>query len=458
MPAPTNWNTIAVGDAGVAWIQVGAGIDRPNNNYPFCQNLRERFYLDTNKYIEYPNGLRLVVMNMPSLRTVASGIWVRAGSICEDEGNNGIAHFIEHMIFKGTDKLTAFEIADNFESMGAAVNAFTGKENTCYFAKSTDEYGKKCFELLSNIFFDSAFDETEMEKERGVVVEEFNMTEDSTEDICFDLLATALYDKHPLGKSILGPIENIKNFNRADIAKFIESFYTAKNIVISIAGNVSLEQADKWVREYFLPRVSPTKTTVYKDTAHSSCTTHLERFKEQFEQCNFALGYPTVPFYHKDYNTQSVVNMILGGGMSSRLFQHIREQKGLAYSVYSGQTSYAANGSLNIICNTNPANYIAAKNAAQEVVNDLIKGGITDNEWNRAKTQIKSAFLFGQESCQSMMISAGKLMLAADKVFDVDQKIAEIQNVTKKDGNAFVKKYMSGDCLCSAYVGKEVKN
>jgi len=392
---------------------------------------------------------------MSSVRTIASGIWVRAGSVCEDEYNNGVAHFLEHMIFKGTDKLSAFEIADTFESMGAAVNAFTGKENTCYYAKSTDEYGEKCFELMSSIFFDSTFDEDELEKERGVVVEEFNMYEDDTESICYDLLSTALYGKHPLGKSVLGTLENIKKLNRNDITQFINKFYTAKNIVISIAGNIDLEKADKWVRKYLLPRVKETIEKPYKETTHKSCSVHLDRFKDNFEQCNFALGYPTVPFYHKDYTTQGIVNTILGGGMSSRLYQYIREQRGLAYSVYSGQTAFDANGSLNIVCNTNPANYVVAKKAAFEVLDDLLKNGITDNEWQRAKTQIKSAFLFGQESSQSMMTSAGKLMLSAGKVFDVDKKIAEFQKVTKKDGDAFIKKYMNGDCVCSAYVGKK---
>ena len=410
---------------------------------------------NNNRTITYPNGLRLIVTPMTSVRTIASGIWVRAGSVCEDEGNNGIAHFLEHMIFKGTDKLSAFEIADTFESMGAAVNAFTGKENTCYHVKSTDEYAEKCFGLISDIFFDSTFDGEELEKERGVVVEEFNMYEDDTESICYDLLSTALYGKHPLGKSVLGTVDNIKRLNRDDLIKFIERFYTAKSIVISVAGNIDLEKADKWVRKYFLPRVKNTTIAVYKDTEHVSCSIHLDRFKDNFEQCNFALGYPTVPFYHKDYNTQGVVNTILGGGMSSRLYQYIREQKGLAYSVYSGQTSYDANGSLNIVCNTNPANYAVAKQASFEVIDDLIKNGITDNEWQRAKTLIKSSFLFGQESSHSMMISAGKLMISANKIFDVDQKISEIQKVTKKDGDTFVKKYLNGDCVCSAYVGKK---
>jgi len=150
--------------------------------------------------------------------------------------------------------------------------------------------------------------------------------------------------------------------------------------------------------------------------------------------------------------------MILGGGMSSRLFQYIREQKGLAYSVYSGQASFGANGSLNIICNTNPQNYRAAKDAADEVVDLLKKDGITPNEWQRSKTQIKSAFLFGQENSQSMMISTGKLMLAAGRVFDVNEKIAEIEAVTREDGNKFITEYLCGDCICSAYVGKEVKH
>jgi len=406
------------------------------------------------KSIRYSNGLRLVVETMPSVHTLAMGIWVGAGSNFETPVNNGIAHFVEHMIFKGTDKLSAFEIADAFESMGAAVNAFTGKESTCYYAKCIDEFGSKCFGLLSHIFFDSAFDPVEIDKERGVVVEEYNMIEDSPEDLCSDLLAKAMYDTHPLGKGIIGELSNIKEFDRKAIIDFAAEFYTSKNIVVALAGNISLDTADKWMREFFLPNVVKTTTATKTDKAYTSCARHLDRFKD-FEQCNFALGYPTVSFVNKNFNTQAIVNTILGGGMSSRLFQEIREKRGLAYSIYSGGASYSANGSLNIICNTNPKSYTEAKSAALEVMDSVVNDGITEQEFVRAKTQIKSAFVFGQENCQSMMISAGKLMLAADKDFDIAHKIAEMEAVTLDDCNAFVGKYLSGDCICSAYVGKK---
>ena len=235
---------------------------------------------------------------------------------------------------------------------------------------------------------------------------------------------------------------------------FAAEFYTSKNIVVALAGNISLDTADKWMREFFLPNVVKTTTATKTDKAYTSCARHLDRFKD-FEQCNFALGYPTVSFVNKNFNTQAIVNTILGGGMSSRLFQEIREKRGLAYSIYSGGASYSANGSLNIICNTNPKSYTEAKSAALEVMDSVVNDGITEQEFVRAKTQIKSAFVFGQENCQSMMISAGKLMLAADKDFDIAHKIAEMEAVTLDDCNAFVGKYLSGDCICSAYVGKK---
>ena len=206
-----------------------------------------------NKLIEYDNGLKVVVYSVPGVRSVACGYWAGVGSGNETAQINGLSHFTEHMMFKGTKDMTPFDIANAFESLGANVNAFTSKECTCYYVKSVDEYGEKCFELLSKIMFESTFDKGELDKERKVIVEEINMVEDSPEDICYDYIASATFGNEGLGQTILGPIDNVLRFDGDDIRSHLKNFYVPGNMVIAFSGNITAQQADALVRKYTLP-------------------------------------------------------------------------------------------------------------------------------------------------------------------------------------------------------------
>ncbi len=402
--------------------------------------------------IEYSNGLRLVVENNSSIRSVAASIWVRTGSANENIENNGISHFLEHVLFKGTDKMSAFEIANAFESKGASVNAFTAKEFTCFYFKSIDSDTKECFKVLCDIFFNSTFEKKELDVERNVVIEEINMDDDSPEDICYDLLAKSLYGKHSLGMTVLGPRENVMRFEKADLEKYIKSQYTAEGIVIAMVGNIDLEKADQLTRKYFLPYVQVKR----QDSIVSvpKCEVNANTFIKDFKQSNLMLGYPSISIRDKKIAIQSVLNVILGGCMGSRLFQNIRERKGLAYSVYSSPSRSSMCGSFNIALNINGINTEKVLESVLTELNLLMKDGVTEAELKMAKAQLKSNTIFGQENLQTVMLALGRTLLIADEVYDIDKVLSDIDSVTLNDVNDMANKTFKVKPAI-AYVGIE---
>jgi len=405
------------------------------------------------KLIQYENGLKAVIDTVRGVKSVAAGIWVNVGSAKETPAQNGLSHFTEHVIFKGTDKLDGYGIADAFETLGAHVNAFTGKECTCYYVKSTDEYKKECFALLSHIFFDSVFNEEELDKERNVILEEINMVEDTPEDICYDLLASAFYGGSALGQTILGNPDNIKAFKQKDVIDFTNRFYCAQNVVISFAGNITPAQADKLIRQYILPKICVKNSGASPVAALPVRRTHTQRIKD-FEQSNIAIGFSSLPFNSAKNQVQNILNIILGGGMSSRLFQAIREKLGLAYSVYSAPSAFKNNGSFNIVLNISPENTQKALDALSQEIRKVLCGDITAKEIARAKTQIKSALVFARENVQSIMSVNGKLLTLCGELYDVDKRIAQIDAVTADDVNRFAAAIFKNANLATSYVGK----
>lgn len=404
--------------------------------------------------IRYDNGLRVIVEHFPALRSAAVGIFAGAGSVNETAADNGLAHFTEHMMFKGTDKLSPFEVAAAFEDKGAVVNAFTSKECTCYYFKSVDESVEECFETLGHIFFDSAYPEEELDKERKVIIEEINMGEDDPADICYDLIAEALYGAGSLARPVIGTIGNVRRFTAGDIRRWAGAHYRPDNVVLSFAGCVTPEEADRLVRRYILGRFDG-RSEPYPAAAPGEPVTGAfrERIKD-FEQSNIAVAYPTIPFNDALSMTQAVLNLIAGGGMSSRLFQTIRERQGLAYSVYTSPAAYKSSGSFGVYLNITAANAARTCESVRRELDLLAADGVTDDEFMRAKTQLKSALLFGQENCQSVMLSIGKLLLLCDETYDLDARLKEIDAVTAGDVNAFIRRYIRPDNVCAAYVGR----
>lgn len=403
---------------------------------------------------EYDNGLKLVVKKMDGLLSVATGIFVKAGSRFEEKEENGISHFIEHNMFKGTNKRTAFQISDDIDSIGSNINAFTSKECTCYYTLSTFEHQDETFEILADIFLNSTFPEEEVEKERGVIIEEVNMTEDTPDEVCFDLLATASYGDTGLGQTILGPIENINRFTREDIKKYIDKYYTPDNVTVSIAGAVDIEKTVNKFEELFSSLINSTAKSEKTKKQEKVTAENLYKVKD-IEQAHIAFSLPALPLGHKDSEALKIATIILGGGMSSRLFQKVREEMALCYTVYAYPTFYENSGKIEIYAGVNPEKRDDAVEAIKAVIKDFAENGITEKEFIRGREQMKSAFILSQESTSSQMRIYGKECMYFSKTFDMNKKIEEINSITIDKINDVIKGIYSNTNFATATVGKK---
>ena len=378
----------------------------------------------------YGNGLRLVVKEMQGLMSVTMGILVGTGASAEMDEEDGISHFIEHMQFKGTKTRSAFELSDAFDRIGAQINAFTGKDLTCYYSKCTSDHTATCFELLSDLFLNSTFPEEEMEREKGVVCEEISMNEDTPEDLCLDLLSSAFYGKENFGRNILGTSERVKSFTVADILRYKKARYCPQNIVISFAGAIDMATAQALVESYFgdLP------TGEYEDRKPKIIKPHLSLVKcKPIEQMHLAIAYPAVPRGDKREDMFTAINSVLGGSMSARLFQEVREKRGLAYSVYSYISAFSECASQNIYAGVNPNNLQQAYDAINAVIRDIKENGISEDEFLRSREQMKSSMFFSNESSNSQMLLYGRYMLNFNKIFDFEEKLNRINAMTYTD-------------------------
>ncbi len=401
----------------------------------------------------YDNGLKLVVKPMPGMFTVSMGVIVNTGSINETAENNGISHYIEHMLFKGTKKRTSFEISDAIDSLGSQINAYTAKENTCYYVKSTKENFAASAEILSDIFFHSLFDDEESAREKGVILEEIHMCEDTPEDLCLDVLAESYFGKEGLGRTILGAAENVEKFSKEDIRAYMERYYVPTNIVISVAGNVTFEEAEKICDEYFAEQFSVCGEKPEPFRHKQSFNGNALKVKD-IEQAHIGLCMPSYRLGSKMTAAVRILNTVFGGGMSSRLFQIIREKYGLAYSVYSYVSQYAHLGTFEIYAGVNPAKRDLALECILQEVDRLKKGGITEAEFSRGKEQVRASFLMAQESTASQMLLYGKQLLMLDELFDMKKKLAELDACRMDDVNVAIDENFHLDKHAAATVGK----
>ncbi len=406
------------------------------------------------RYKEYDNGLRLVVKKLPGMLSVSVGIFVGAGSADEDDSTNGISHFIEHMMFKGTPTRSAFGIADSIDSIGAQINAYTTKEMTCYHAKTTREHVEKTVEILSDIFFNSLFDEAESEKEKKVICEEISMVEDSPEDLCVDCLAKAHFGERYLGRPILGSAENVKGFNRKDIIDYMNKYYVPSNVVVAMAGAVSFDEAAKLVDKYFTDYFKRNGGPIERQSFRRPKPRQLYKFKD-IEQVHLCIGFPSMRYDSRFSNEVALTSIVLGGGMSSRLFQKIREEKGLAYAVYSYPSAYRNSGLFTIYAAVNPQSSKAAAQLIFREITKLTKKGITQEEFERGKEQLKSSLIFGQESTSSVMNAYGKYMMFTGKVLNIEKKIKSINMMKLGDVNGAIKRIFDFDNFSASYVGRQ---
>lgn len=406
------------------------------------------------KIYTYPSGLRLVYQYVPTVRSVGISVQTAAGSCNETAENNGISHFIEHMFFKGTKTRSAFRIVEQIDGIGAQINAFTSKQSTCFYTLSMDKCADTCAEILSDILFHSTFDAEEMKKEKGVVLEEISMSEDDNADLCLDMLGGVYFDGHPLGRTILGPRKNIRAFRRDDLIDYIEHSYAASSTVISIVGNIEPQNAIDLAEKWFEGKFRQIPDRKWKDAPHTSKPGYTHKFKD-IEQSNIALAMPSYPFASKDDMALMLVNGVVGGGMSSRLFQEIREKRGLAYNVYSYPSTYVCNGSMVLYIGTNVDAVEQSLQATRDLLTDLRKKGLTKEEFERGKQQLLGAYVLGQESTTTMMRALAKYALYHDELFDMDEKISQIEAVTYDQAQRVVQEVYDLSQASVSYVGKK---
>ncbi len=403
--------------------------------------------------ITLPNGLRVVGERLPHVRSCTVGVWVKVGSMNEKPEENGLSHFIEHMVFKGTEKRSARDIAEEMDAVGGQLNAFTSKDCTCYYAKVIDEDLALAVDILSDLALHPVFNDGELQKERGVVLEEIAMVEDTPEDLAHELLCEVQYSGS-LQCPILGTNTLIRGYDRQSLVGYWQRHYVPGSMVLAIAGNYDWDEFVALAGQRFADAKSAPQDAAALD-AQTVLSGRKAREKDT-EQLHICLGYPGVELGADELYPLSVFNNALGGGMSSRLFQRIREELGMAYSVYTYPSSYPGCGVFNVYAGTTPENGETVLSEMQSQMALLLRDGMTDKEFISAKAQLRGGFVLGLESSSGRMQSIGRSTLLLNRINDPEEQLRKIDRVTKEDVLAIGKKVL-GASPSAAIVGKDAK-
>jgi len=376
------------------------------------------------------NGIRVVSEEIPFVHSVALGVWVRAGSRNETEENHGVSHFIEHLLFKGTEKRSAREIAEALESVGGVLNAFTTKEYTCFYTRVLAEHLDLAIDVLSDMLFNPRFSLEDIEKEKKVILEEIKMYEDSPDELVHDLFAQTVWPGHPLGRAILGTFQSIEGLNRDQICNYYHKHYNAQNIVLAAAGNFKTEELEEKLATAFGQRELPGEPVIYYPPQGRPGVSINIKDTEQVQIC---LGTPGLAQDDRDIYALQALNNILGGGISSRLFQLIREDNGLAYSVYSYHAGYVDTGLFTVYAGTSPSNFRQVVELILKQLALLKNEGVTEKELKRTKDQIRGNLLLNQENVSHRMSRLGKTELSFGRVITTEEVIENLDKVTMED-------------------------
>ncbi|MBI3004396.1 MAG: insulinase family protein [Ignavibacteriales bacterium] len=376
------------------------------------------------------NGVRVVSEEISHVRSASIGVWIDTGSRDEVSSNNGISHFVEHMVFKGTKKRNTREIAQSLESVGGYLNAFTSKEHTCYYARILDEYTELAVDVLSDLVLNPSFPEKELEKEKGVVIEELKNAEDDPDDIIHDYFEKALYGAHPLGFPVIGTENNLRKFTRSDLSQHRLQQYEPSKIVIAAAGNLNHRQLVDMVERYF--PLKPQKANVHsprrKPSAREGFTQTVEK---PIQQAHICLGTIALSIQDKQRYPLMVLNTLLGDGMSSRLFQNIREKYGFAYSVYSFANLLSDTGSFGVYVGTDAQHVDQCTDLIWKELDKLASKPVSIGELNRTKAQLKGSMMLSLESITNRMLRLGSSELYFRELHSLDTVISQINKVTQ---------------------------
>jgi len=386
------------------------------------------------------NNIPVVIETTNDVRSVCIGIWVKAGARNETVEKNGISHFIEHMLFKGTKKLTSKDIAMEIDSIGGELNAFTSCENTTFYVKVLDEYMEKALELLTDIFLNSTLPEAEIEKEKGVITEEINMVEDNPSDYIHELFSKSIWGDAGPGLSVLGSKETVETFKRDDILNHIQKYYGTENIVIACSGNLKV---DALIGRLNSGLGSLRRSSLPETLSLPEFRSRLNIVPKELSETHICLGLKGIPYGSDDRYSMYLLNTILGSGFSSRLFQEVREKRGLAYSIYSFNQSYSDTALWGVYAGTD-------KKHVREVIDIIateirsLSDSISDDELRRAKSQLKGSLILALESTSTKMSNLAKQEIYYGRYFSPEEIIKAVDAVTLEDLRGLSKR-LAGD-------------
>ena len=392
----------------------------------------------TSRLHTLPNGFRVVTENMPGLESATVGVWVSAGGRHETVEQNGIAHFLEHMAFKGTKNRSALDIAEQIESVGGYINAYTSREMTAYYTRVLKKDVGLAVDVIGDILQNPILDDEEIEIERGVIIQEIGMALDTPDDVIFDWLQETAFSNQPLGRTILGPVERVTNFSKKDLTEFISKHYSPERLILSAAGAVDHDQIVRLAEKIFsdLPIIKEQKTQTAKfSNGHKKVVKNLE-------QAHFAMGLEACGYKHEDFYIAQTFSSLFGGGMSSRLFQEVREKRGLCYSIFSQLAAYSDVGLFTIYTGTSEQSVASISDI---IVDELkrVSDDLEAKEVDRARIQMKAGLLMGLESSSARAERLARLVSIWGKVPDLNETIEKIDSVDIKKVRAFSEKLVS---------------
>ncbi|MGA9979732.1 MAG: pitrilysin family protein [Candidatus Sulfotelmatobacter sp.] len=398
-----------------------------------------------------PNGLTIITEQMQHIRSASIGIWLQTGSRDEDAAWNGISHFIEHMLFKGTEHRTAEEIARQVDSIGGNMDAFTAKECICFNVKVLDEHLPVALEILSDLVLHPVFDSNDITRERGVILEEIKMDEDNPDYLVHEIFTQNFWKDHALGKPILGTKETVKKFERHAVLDAYSHRFSPGNIIVSAAGNLDHDRFVELVTNHF-EHMKPRKNGFHSPVPKIVSKITL-RNKKALEQVQLCIGVPSHPIAHEKRHAGYILNTLLGGGMSSRLFQNIRERQGLVYSIYSDLNPYRDTGCLAVYAGTSRE---SASKVVQSVVSEFHKlkaEPVPAEELRRSKDQLKGSLMLSLESSSARMSNLARQEMYFDRFYDLDELIEKIEAVTVEDLTSLANEFFNTESVAVTILG-----
>ena len=399
-----------------------------------------------------PSGLRLITESMPDVRSVSVGVWLTRGSRHESDAESGVAHFVEHMLFKGTTSRSARDIAQTIDSLGGQLDAFTAKEYAGYYVKVLDQHLPIALELLADMVMRPALSPEDVVKEQSVILEEIKMVEDAPDDLVHEMFAQQFWSRHPLGRPILGTAETVGSFSADSLRHYFSHTYTAPNLVIAAAGHLEHQTLRELVERVFadLPRRAAPPQTAPPLVSPGVVTRHKD-----IEQSHVCLGTPAYPQVHADRHALYVLNTILGGSMSSRLFQHIREERGLAYAVFSNLTTYSDAGMITVYagCAAEKVDEVVALTLKE--FGTLRESEVPPDELRRAKDHLKGSMVLGLESTSSRMSQLARQEIYFGRHFSLDEMLQNIEQVTAGDVQRVTRELFQDSGLVATVVGPD---